>query len=398
MRLALISDTYPPMRTSGAVQMRDLAHELSRQGHRPCVITSAPKLDRSWRLTVEDEVQVLRIRTLATKDVSYIERALAEFLMPFSMMRQIARTPVADEKWDGVVWYSPNIFFGPLVWRLKRRSKCQAYLILRDIFPQWALDAGLLSKGMIYGWFKLNERYQYSVADVIGVQSKSSMDYFSDADLRAGQRLEVLNNWLAETGIVESHIPEFMTSFEQKTILVYAGNMGVAQGMDSLLNLACCFKDDSDIVFLFVGRGSEVGRMRTFVEEYDLLNVFFFEEIDPADIQAMLSKCHVGLIELHSQHKTHNIPGKFLAYLQAGLPVLARINAGNDLQELICDEKVGRVSVGTDSPELLLVHAWEFVNNADVRKEMGCRGRELWKRLFSCHCAATQLVQALRSA
>lgn len=63
------------------------------------------------------------------------------------MLRNLLKSPLADEQWDGVVWYSPSIFHGPLVRYIKNKSKCKSYLIIRDIFPQWAADIGLLRKG-----------------------------------------------------------------------------------------------------------------------------------------------------------------------------------------------------------------------------------------------------------
>lgn len=395
MRIALIADTFPPLRTSGAVQMRDLARELVRQGHNPCVITPAPGLRNGWQLTVEEGVEVLRIRTFQTKDVNYVIRAVAEFLLPFLMGWKIGQSSLATENWDGVVWYSPNIFFGPLIWSIKRRCGCRSYLILRDIFPEWAVDAGLLRKGMVYQWLKLIERFQYSVADVIGVQSPSNLGYLRIWAKTTGRKVEVLNNWLSEFQISDNEPMACLRGLESKTVFVYAGNMGVAQGMDCLLALAKDFRTDPSVFFLFVGRGSEVDRLKLFARENGLSNVRFQDEIDSDHIPALLSRCQIGMLALDPRHKTHNIPGKFLAYLHAGLPVLARINEGNDLRDLIADEMVGRVSVGSESLEVLLLHAKELACDEVLRIRMGENGRKLGRKLFSSSAAAAQLVRSI---
>ncbi len=135
MRIALVADTFPPLRTSGAVQLRDLSRELVRQGHQLTVLLPAADLDGTWRLDDWEGMRVLRLRAPKTKDVGYVRRTLSEFWMPFAMRRQLKRSPWAHEPFDGVVWYSPSIFHGPLVQALKRQSRCQAYLIIRDIFP-----------------------------------------------------------------------------------------------------------------------------------------------------------------------------------------------------------------------------------------------------------------------
>lgn len=102
------------------------------------------------------------------------------------------------------------------------------------------------------------------------------------------------------------------------------------------------------------------------------------------------------MIELNERHKTHNIPGKFLAYLHAGLPVLARINDGNDLKDLIEDEMVGRVSIGSESPDVLLLQARELASDEALRSKMGKNGRELARRMYSPSMAAGQLVRSFQ--
>ena len=106
------------------------------------------------------------------------------------------------------------------------------------------------------------------------------------------------------------------TSLAGRSIFVYAGNMGVAQGLDIIIKLAKVFLPRSDVGFLFVGRGTEVPRLKKISEELNLSNVLFFDEIHPDEIPKLYAQCSVGLIALHARHKSHNIPGKFLTYMQ----------------------------------------------------------------------------------
>ena len=139
MRIALIADAYPPMRCSAAVQLRDLSAEFVRQGHQITMMVASPDLRQPWSIEEWRGVQVLRLRTPKTKDISYVRRAIGELLMPYSMWRNLQHSPLGQSPWDGVVWYSPSIFLGPLVRRLKQKVRCPSYLIIRDIFPDTAL-------------------------------------------------------------------------------------------------------------------------------------------------------------------------------------------------------------------------------------------------------------------
>jgi len=396
MRVAIVADTFLPLRTSGAVQLRDLAREFARQGHQPTVLVPSADISEPWLREEISGVDVLRLKAPLTKDVGYIRRTLAEFVMPYVAWRGLKQSPLASPAWEGVVWYSPSIFLGPIVERIKRSGHCRSYLILRDIFPEWAVDMGLMRRGMPYRFFKAVERYQYSVADVIGIQTPANLPYFKDWITQPNHRVEVLQNWLADAPIIGCSISVAKTPLAGRKILVYAGNMGIAQGMGVLLDLAENLRDRTDIGFLFVGRGSDARRLRADAQTRGLDNVVFFDEIDPNEIPGLFAQCHAGLVVLDPRHKTHNIPGKFLSYMQSGLPVLASINPGNDLVGLIERQRVGRVS--TDSSATSLANlARALVDEIADDREIKARCRALAERHFSPAVAVRQIVAALQS-
>lgn len=397
MRIALIADAFPPMRTSGAVQMRDLAREMVRQGHAPTVLVPSPEIRQPWMREEIDGVEVVRLKAPATKDISYVRRTVNELRLPFVMLRNFRRSPLRNVRWDGVVWYSPTIFLGPLANWLKKGSGCRGYLIVRDVFPEWAVDMGLMRRGMAYRAFKAVERYQYGVADVIGAQTAANLPYFDRLAAEPGRRVEVLQNWLAEAPDIGCSISVATSPLAGRTIFVYAGNMGVAQGMDILIDLADQLRGREDIGFLFVGRGRDAARLRDDALARGLSNVAFFDEIDPAEIPGLYTQCHVGIVALERRHKTHNIPGKFLSYMQAGLPVLASINAGNDLKEIIDRNGVGRVCTKHCSDSLRQL-AERLVEEIAADAEMRARCRALAVRLFSPEAAVRQIVAGLSEA
>lgn len=397
MRIALIADTFPPLRTSGAVQLRDLSRELVRQGHELTVMIPATGAKELWILEHMDGVRVLRLKAPRTKDVGYVRRTLAEFLMPWAMLANLRRSPLGEERWEGVLWYAPSIFLGPMSNALKRSSRCPGYLIVRDIFPEWAVDMGLMRRGLPYLFFKGVAAFQYSVADFIGVQTAGNAKYFTKWCARPGRRLEVLQNWLADTPNLGCSLSVADTPLAGRKIFVYAGNMGVAQGMDILLDLAECLRHRPDMGFLFVGRGSDFARLSAGAQRRGLDNVAFRDEIHPDEIPGLYAQCHVGIVALDPRHRSHNIPGKFLTYMQAGLPVLAKINAGNDLEHMIRGRNVGRVCVD-NSIETLKAMAEELVALATHDAELPHRCRDLYCNLFSPSIAARQIVAALGAA
>ena len=393
MRLAIVADVFLPLRSSGALQLRDLAMELKSQGHKITVIVAAPGLSPLWAIEDMSGVQILRLRTLKTRDRNYIARSVAEFFMPFMMLRAFRLSPLGGAHFDGIIWYSPTIFLGYLVKALKKQSSCPSYLIIRDIFPEWAWEMGVIRSKLVYRCFKVVANYQYAQADVIGIQTSGNHLYFMTWKTHYPERrIEVLHNWLSSAQNIGSSIQVQNTKLANRKIFVYAGNIGVAQNISVFLKLAERFKDRIDLGFLFVGRGSESARL---AGQFKLLpNVLFCKEIAPEEIPGLYAQCQVGLIALDPRHLSHNIPGKFLSYIQAGLPVLAYVNRGNDLIELINEYEVGVVidsNADDEHIESAAIKALELSQSFEIP----ARCRDLAAGMFSSEKAAQQIVESL---
>ncbi|MFB9159909.1 glycosyltransferase family 4 protein [Chromobacterium violaceum] len=397
MRLVLIADTFPPLRSSGAVQLRDLSCEIIKQGYDIVVMIPSSELTQPWEAETVHGVSVLRLLAPKTKDISYFKRTINEMLMPFFMIRNLRKSPYKNYKFDGVVWYSPSIFLSPLVHYLKGKNCCKSYLILRDIFPDWAVDMGLMRKGIIYWVLKCIAAYQYKVADIIGVQSKGNLSYFSHLTSKHKKCLQILQNWIADTPVGACSINISNTSLSGRFIFVYAGNMGVAQNVEIFLDLAQRLNERNDIGFVFVGRGSSYQILLEKSKTLDLKNTLFFNEIKPDEITGLYSQCNIGLVSLDSRHKSHNIPGKFISYMQSGMPVLASINEGNDLATLIDKNKVGKVSINDrNAVSNLESLAIDLIRMVQSDPHIKTRCKNLYEELFSPAITVKQITESFK--
>jgi len=395
MRLAIITDSFPPLKNSGAIQVLDLSLEFVRQGHEVLVLTPSDEIASLYQLDESSEksgLQVLRLKAPKMRGISYLRRVVSEFLMPFMMIRHLKQTTLDGNQFDGVITYAPSIFLGPLANWLKRKNSCKNYLIIRDIFPQWAVDVGLLSGlGLPYYLLKKVEQYLYSTADTIGAQTPANLAYFSDNVVDEMVTIEVLQNWLAKGDEKPCSIVIEETVLKGRKIFVYAGNIGDAQGLSIFIALAERMQKNSAVGFLFVGRGSAVSSLKQDIATRALDNVLFFDEIEPDEIPALYQQCDVGIISLDQRHKTHNIPGKFLSYMRAGLPVLAVINSGNDLEHIINDNGVGCVTTN-HSVDHLTVLIEEVIDGVLVNEDVSEKCQSLYSDLFSPVKAVEQII------
>jgi hypothetical protein len=394
----MVADAYPPMRTSCAVQMYDLGQAFIQAGHQVTMIVPVSTQVEKVRIQTQDGVRLVQVRALQTKDVNYTQRTIAEWANPFVIWQHLKKHPhFISAQYDGVIWYSPTIFWGPLIKRLKQYFQIPSYLILRDIFPDWAIDLGILKKGPAYLFLKRVEHYQYRQANTIGVQSPNNLRYFEKNNPQVRAKIEVLWNWNGNIIETPCSIDLGKTILSGRKVFVYAGNMGVAQAMDNLINLADKLKRQKEFGFVFVGRGSELSRLKEIVKSKRLDNVLFFDEINTTEIPGLYRQCNVGMISLDVKHSTHNIPGKFLTYVKSKLPIFAIGNPSNDLEVLIEKYSLG-VYVSSISNESINRTLSIIQDSNRVQKNASSESK--WaeiERLFSSANSVMQIIEGIRT-
>jgi hypothetical protein len=229
------------------------------------------------------------------------------------------------------------------------------------------------------------------------VQSPNNLTYFESHQPNFIGMAEVLWNWGRQVSTVDLMTPSInfnKTDLANKQILIYTGNVGVAQDMGQILNFIHLVKDRQDLGIGIIGRGSHIQSLREYLLKHQIQNVFLHEEISPNEIPLLLKQCVGGLIFLDRRHKTHNIPGKLTDYFQAGLPVLALINEGNDLVEILDTNKVGIASSSSNNVDINQ-SIDQFLRLVHEDKGISQRCIELSQNLHSVSKAASQMMKSL---
>jgi O26-antigen biosynthesis N-acetyl-L-fucosamine transferase len=391
MRILLLVVYYPPIPNAAGFLMRDLAKEYVSRGHQVIVVTPSSSIHEKTMLVDEEGITVIRVRSAEMKDTNRFFRLWREIRLSGDIWRR-ASDLFKSAPCDLVVFYSPTIFFGKLVERLRKLWDCQSYLILRDIFPQWAVDAGLLHKrGILYRFLRRKELEQYQAANVIGVQSKGDLAYFENNLLHKLQ-VELLYNWVNEASkpSVGSHWRKKL-GLEGKVIFCYGGNIGVAQDMDNIVRLAANLRHRDDCFFLLIGQGTEVRRIRASISRLALENIRVLPSMGESAYLQCLSECDVGLVTLDRRLRSHNFPGKLLGYMLCGVPILASINSGNDLKDVLEEAGAGICCVNGED-EKLCKAAQMLASQPLLRERMGRNANLLSRTTFSAGAAANQIL------
>ena len=129
MKLVVICVFYPPLNSSAAIQLNHLVEELALKGNIIEVITPDSSAKKDFIVEKKKNIKIMRFRNGKITDTSLVKRTLNEFIMPFRIIFTMIRNSIKMQKNDGIICWSPSIFFTPLIIYLKLINNCKSYLI-----------------------------------------------------------------------------------------------------------------------------------------------------------------------------------------------------------------------------------------------------------------------------
>ena len=387
MNVMLITDSYPPEIRSAAQLMKELAEELVERGHVVTVLTTWPQyniaknqnLDLIKPFSVENGVKVRRIKTLRHHNVNYIFRGISQILMPFYFKKEIRKHSIPIP--DVVVIYSPPLTLSKVGIFLKKKYGAKLILNVQDLFPQNAIDLGVLKNELLVKYFEKMENKAYFFSDSIAVHSEGNRRYLIDQKKVSKDKVDILHNWIDTSAFVDQEKYDFRKEFslENKFVFLFAGVIGPSQYLDLIIDIANDVQDKKDIRFLFVGDGAEKNRL---IEKSSNLENILFKPFVSSDLYpALVSSVDVGLVCLRPATKTPVVPGKILGYMAGALPVLAFLHKESDGHKVIKDSKSG-ISVFSGNYEKALEALLDIYTRKDLLSSYGQNGLEYVNKNF----------------
>ena len=401
MHILLVTDSYPPEIRSASHLMLELAQELHHRSHKVTVITTWPEynLDQSTtqrkfnEIEIEQEITVLRIKTLPHHNVNYLVRGLSQLLMPLQFLRKLRQYKINP---DAAVIYSPPLPLA-LVGTWLRRSGVRTLLNIQDLFPQNAIDLQILCSPMQIKFFQALERYAYRTSDIVTVHSEGNRKMLLAQNPGLGPKIKLLHNWVdVEHHSSDEAVVDFKKKWgiNHKYIAVFAGVMGPSQYLDLILDVAAQMQDEPSLLFLMVGDGKEKPRLQKLAADRGLNNVRFEGFISREVYPDLLKACSIGLVCLSPQNKTPVVPGKILGHMASGLPVAAFLHTASDAHALIVDAKCG-VSANSGDLSSCVNAMRDLIANATEFNKIGQLGKDYAVEHFSKEVCVTQLIQLL---
>jgi glycosyltransferase involved in cell wall biosynthesis len=374
----------------------ELLEELDRAGVEVHVVAPAVEPAKVG-LRTEGGIPVLRVATGALFGIGLVRKAINNLLLPVRYYAAIRRH-VHTWRPDWVITPTPPITLTPLVWWLKRKTGARSYLVLRDIFPQNAVDLGFMSaRGPTHRFFRMLERWTYAVSDRIGCMSPGNVEYVINHNQGVDPaKLHLLPNWIAERHVVLERgsrtSRERWKVGESDLLCVFGGNLGKPQRVEFLVDVAEALKDDRRIRFVIVGRGTERESLMRAIAERKLENITMFEQLPRAEYQGLLASADVGIVLLHQAFTIPNIPSRLTGYWAAGVAVLAATDEATDFDEAFLSRYGGGAWVRMGNVAGFAEKLRWFAEHPDAVAEMGARGRQAVLEHFTARTAAETVI------
>lgn len=324
----------------------DLLRYFRDAGH--SVYTISPYEKRTGLQTAYEEkngIHMLHVRTgNVTGMVSLIEKGLAQLSIEPIFIKAIKKY-YSNVKFDLVMYSTPPITFCNAIEYVKRRDNAKTYLLLKDIFPQNAVDIGMMSKsgikGHLYKFFRNKEKKLYGLSDYIGCMSPANVEYVKQNNPEIDNyRVEVCPNCIevVDKSINAEQRRSIRKKYDiplEKRVFVYGGNLGKPQGIDFLIECLHSQENSKDNYFLIVGDGTEYGKIEEFVKSSNQNNIRLMKRLPQEDYDTMVGACDVGMIFLDHRFTIPNFPSRVLSYMQAKIPVLACTDPNTDIGKII---------------------------------------------------------------
>ncbi len=329
----------------------DLLREFVKNGHKVCVISPVEKRKGiKTHVIKERNVRILKLQIGNTQKTNIIEKGISTVMIEPTFRWAIDKY-FSRIKFDLVLYTTPPITLASAVEYVKKRDNAKTYLLLKDIFPQNAVDIGMLRKtgikSLLYKHFRAQEKKLYQISDIIGCMSQANVDYVIKNNPEISPtKVEVCPNSI---DVIDKSVDEETRNAIRekygipldKKVFVYGGNLGKPQGIPFLIQCLHKCKDMEDVFFLIVGDGTEYGLLENYVNKCHQNNLKLMKRLPKEDYDTMVAACDVGMIFLDHRFTIPNFPSRLLAYMQAKIPVLAVTDPNTDIGKVIVDGGFG---------------------------------------------------------
>jgi len=389
----MLTDRYWPEVRSSAHLLYELSREMVQRGHDVTVVTRVPDdylsdgsatAPAGWSSV--NGVSVLRLATRLTTSKRPIFRGLDQMALRWTLRNALRGL---SGRADVALVYSPPLPLASAARAYERQSGCPFVLNVQDLYPQTAIDLGLMKSRPLIRFAERMEAKAYESAARIVVHSSGNRAFLQERK-QVGDKVRVIYNWVDLDAVRPGDRHNAFRrqfNFRDRFVISYAGVMGYAQDLSPVITAAAQMSGDADVVFVLVGDGVLRARWEAMAAELRASNVVFLPMQSKETYSELLAASDACLVPLDGTLTTPVVPGKLQAIMAAGRPAVALARAGGDTPKLVDASGAGICLDPSDAAGLREVLR-SLKSAPEVGREMGMRGRRFAEAHFSLKQAA----------
>lgn len=339
----------------GSIEDKDLYTDLLREficnGHYVYIVSPAERRQGiETGIIREGNSSILRVKTGNIQKTNLIEKGISTILLEQQFVIAIKKY-FSDVKFDLILYSTPPITIAKSIEYIKKRDESTTYLMLKDIFPQNAVDIGMIKKsglkGLLYKYFRAKERKLYRLSDHIGCMSNANVEYVLRHNPEISRnRVEICPNCVEVMDMSMSEEEKRMMREkydipQDKMVYLYGGNLGKPQGIEHMIECLRSQKDNDRVFYLIVGSGTEYGKIEEFIKSDMQDNVKLMSKLPKEDYLRIVGSCDIGLLFLDYRFTIPNFPSRLVDYMQSKIPTIACTDPNSDVGQVMIDGGFG---------------------------------------------------------
>lgn len=395
MKIIYISSTASGMRSQSIYF--DLMQEFVRNGHEVyCVYAEEKRNNQDTHTFLENDVTYLGVKTgNLSKNPNLISKGMATLMIDKQYRKAIDKF-FGSETFDLVLYSTPPITFIETLRYFKKRNE-MIYLMLKDIFPQNAIDLKMFKEnGLLHKFFKRKEKTNYDLSDFIGVMSPANRDFLLNDYPELENKVAVLPNAIKIKDDEAINVSRADLGLpENDLIYLYGGNIGKPQSPEFIIKCIDQIEVLKGTKFVICGWGAETEKIVRYIKDKNVQNTLYLGQKSVETFNQITRLSDVGLIFLDYNFTIPNFPQRLLSYMEARIPVICATDEATDMGRIAEDNNFG-FYVPSNNSKLWLDKVEILKNNKKLRESMGINANNYLKNNYDVRLSYDLIMKQVK--
>ena len=378
---------------------KELVKEFSNQGNKVIVATILEEGETYFKELENIKLLKISCGKYYSKETTKLDKGMTILKIPFLFSLKIKER--INEKIDLIILSTP-MFNNPfLIKKLRDYFQCEVLLIIWDIFPQNAIDLGIIKNKFLIKYFDSKYKKALKISDYITVMSEGNKKYIKNIFRIEDKKIILLKNWAYIKPKLDMDKEEIRKKYgysEEDFLAIFGGNMGKPQKLENILSLAEKCLELPEVKFIFVGNGSERERLKKIAIDKRLKNISFIDQLPREDYEKFTSACNIGLVSLDERFTVPNFPSKTTDYFKLSLPILASLDkcSAADYGKFLEEEARGGIFAEAGNIEDLYKKFLTLYNDKNLQKQLGDNGRKYYEEHLGVDKAYKTIINSIK--